>query len=48
MKPSLKIFILFLAVVSLASFKKQVNDEWVYEQEKKGIKVFTKKGDVKK
>ena len=44
MKPSLKIFILFLAVVSLASFKKQVNDEWVYEQEKKGIKVFSKKG----
>jgi len=44
MKSPVNIFILFLAFVSLASFKKQTNDEWVYEQEKKGIKVFTKKG----
>ena len=36
--------ILCLAFISLASFKKQVVDDWVYEQEKKGIKVFTKKG----
>ncbi|HRG88931.1 MAG TPA: START domain-containing protein [Chitinophagales bacterium] len=40
-----KIMVVFLAFISLASFKKpQQNNEWVYEQEKKGIKVFTKKG----
>jgi len=39
-----KSLILFLAFCTLTSFKKQNNDEWVYEQEKKGIKVFTKKG----
>jgi ribosome-associated toxin RatA of RatAB toxin-antitoxin module len=40
-----KIMLIFLAFISLASFKKpQQNNEWVYEQEKKGIKVFTKKG----
>ncbi len=40
----MRLSILFLALISLASFKKQTSDEWVYEQEKKGIKVFTKKG----
>ena len=40
----MRTFILLLAFLSLASFKKQTTDEWVYEQEKKGIKVFTKKG----
>ncbi len=39
-----KTILLFLAFISLASFKKQTVDEWVYEQERKGIKVFTKKG----
>lgn len=40
-----KIMLIFFAFISLASFKKpQQNNEWVYEQEKKGIKVFTKKG----
>lgn len=39
-----KVLILFLAFISLASFKRQAVDDWVYEQEKKGIKVFTKKG----
>ncbi len=43
MKSSGKLLILFLAFVSLASFRKQQVDEWVYEREKKGIKVFTKK-----
>lgn len=36
--------LLTLAILSLASFKKQQDgNEWVYEQSKKGIKVFTKK-----
>src|SRR5258706_10881200 len=35
--------ILFLSVLMLSSFKKQQVNEWVYEREKKGIKVFTKK-----
>ncbi len=38
--------ILFIAFISLASFEKkiqQTGNEWVYEQEKKGIKIFTKK-----
>ena len=39
-----KILILFLVFTSLASFKKQTTEEWVYERDKKGIKVFTKKG----
>ena len=39
-----KILILFLAFTSLASFKKQTTEDWVYERDKKGIKVFTKKG----
>lgn len=39
-----RLLILFFAFVSMASFKRQSNNEWVYEQEKKGIKVFTKKG----
>lgn len=39
----MRTLLLFLAFLSLASFKKQTGDEWVYEQEKKGIKVFTKK-----
>jgi ribosome-associated toxin RatA of RatAB toxin-antitoxin module len=38
-----RLVILLLVFLSLASFKKQVND-WVYEREKKGIKVFTRKG----
>lgn len=44
MKFPLKYFLLFLTFLSLSSFRKQqqVND-WVYEREKKGIKVFTKK-----
>lgn len=44
MKSSGRLWIVLLAFISLASFKKQTTDEWVYEQEKKGIKVFTKKG----
>ena len=43
MKSPGRILIVFLAFISLTSFKKQV-DDWVYEREKKGIKVFTKKG----
>ena len=38
-----KAIILLIAFISLSSFKKQQVDEWVYEREKKGIKVFTKK-----
>jgi ribosome-associated toxin RatA of RatAB toxin-antitoxin module len=40
-----KMLLVFLAFLSLASFKRPGNngDEWVYEREKKGIKVFTKK-----
>jgi len=38
------LLLLFLAFISLSSFKKQQQlDEWVYEREKKGIKIFTKK-----
>lgn len=45
MKISGKILLVFLAFASLQSFKwAQQVDGWVYEQEKKGIKVFTKKG----
>jgi ribosome-associated toxin RatA of RatAB toxin-antitoxin module len=44
MKSSGRLWLVLLAFISLASFKKQTTDEWVYEQEKKGIKVFTKKG----
>lgn len=45
MKNYSKFFLLFLAVISLSSFRQQkTGDEWVYEREKKGIKVFTKKG----
>lgn len=44
MRYSVKILVVFLAFISLASFKKPQVDEWVYEREKKGIKVFTKKG----
>lgn len=37
--------ILFIAFLSLASFNRQQSgNEWVYEQSKKGIKIFTKKG----
>ena len=45
MKSRGKILILFLAFLSLASFKHPApqGDEWVYEREKKGIKIFTKK-----
>jgi ribosome-associated toxin RatA of RatAB toxin-antitoxin module len=45
MKFMKKQFLLFIAFVSLVSFRHpQVqSDEWVYEREKKGIKVFTKK-----
>lgn len=40
-----KFLLLTLAVFSLSSFRQQKTvDEWVYEREKKGIKVFTKKG----
>ncbi len=44
MRKSGKILILFLALFTLGSWRsaQQVN-EWVYEQEKKGIKIFTKK-----
>ncbi|HLP51519.1 MAG TPA: START domain-containing protein [Chitinophagales bacterium] len=45
MRTFTRILVVFLAFISLASFKKQQQvDEWVYEREKKGIKVFTKKG----
>ncbi|MDB5283979.1 MAG: hypothetical protein JWO06_3054 [Bacteroidota bacterium] len=45
MKSGGKFVILFLAFLSLASFKHPaVGDDWVYEREKKGIKIFTKKG----
>lgn len=45
MKISLRFFCLFLIFICLSAFKKpQQVDSWVYEQEKKGIKVFTKKG----
>lgn len=36
--------LILLAFVSLTSFhKQQTGNEWIYEQEKKGIKIFTKK-----
>lgn len=38
--------LLFIAFLSLASFDKKIQqngNEWIYEQEKKGIKIFTKK-----
>lgn len=36
--------LLLLSFITLVSFtKRQPVDEWVYEQEKKGIKIFTKK-----
>jgi ribosome-associated toxin RatA of RatAB toxin-antitoxin module len=44
MKSPGRLLIIFLAFISLASFKKFQVDDWVYEREKKGIKVFTKKG----
>ncbi|MFM2306927.1 MAG: hypothetical protein RLZZ367_1596 [Bacteroidota bacterium] len=45
MKPSVKFLTILLAFISLASFKRpQQNNDWVYEREKKGIKVFTRKG----
>ncbi len=37
-----KLILLLLSVLMLGSWKQQVN-EWVYEREKKGIKIFTKK-----
>lgn len=44
MNTLVKTMILLLAFLSLASFRKQQRvDDWVYEREKKGIKVFTKK-----
>jgi ribosome-associated toxin RatA of RatAB toxin-antitoxin module len=44
MKPRSGIFLLLFLAVALTSFKKPGPvDEWVYEREKKGIKVFTKK-----
>ncbi len=47
MKAGGKILIIFLAFASLTSLKltkQQQVDEWVYEREKKGIKIFTRKG----
>ncbi len=39
-----RVILLLLLISSLASFKRyQQVDEWVYEREKQGIKVFTKK-----
>ncbi|MFN8321189.1 MAG: START domain-containing protein [Chitinophagales bacterium] len=44
MKHLSRTLIIFLAFTSLSSFRKQQQvNEWVYEREKKGIKVFTKK-----
>jgi hypothetical protein len=47
MKPAGKFLILFLALITLASFGfpggTQPGEGWVYEREKKGIKIFTKK-----
>ena len=44
MKFPVKFLILFFAFSSLTSFKRyQQLDNWVYERDKKGIKVFTKK-----
>lgn len=44
MKFTGRFFVLFFVLFSMVSFKRQTNNDWVYEQEKKGIKVFTKKG----
>src|SRR5579872_1397227 len=46
MRPAVKYLIFFLAFLALPSFKvpgMTPGGEWVYEREKKGIKVFTKK-----
>jgi len=44
-KITTKLLLLLFTVLSLSSFRQQKQvDEWVYEREKKGIKVFTKKG----
>lgn len=44
MKRGGEMLLVFLAFLSLSSFTRPVNgDEWVYEREKKGIKIFTKK-----
>ncbi len=47
MKPGIKFLVLFLAFFSLSSFwhsRPQQANDWVYEREKKGIEIFTKKG----
>lgn len=38
-----KLILLLLSVLMLGSWKFQQVNEWVYEREKKGIKIFTKK-----
>lgn len=44
MKSPSRILLLFMAFLSLASFRRiQQVDDWVYEREKQGIKIFTKK-----
>jgi hypothetical protein len=45
MESGRKMLLLFLAFLSLSSFTRiqQSGDGWVYEREKKGIKIFTKK-----
>ena len=45
MKSPGKLLILFLAFLSLTSFRHPTpqDNDWVYEREKKGIKIFTKK-----
>jgi ribosome-associated toxin RatA of RatAB toxin-antitoxin module len=47
MKSPGRYLLLFLAFLSLSSFRHYIpqdSSDWVYEREKKGIKIFTKKG----